>query len=258
MANKMAIFPNSLTVGNMFFGFWSILSSIEGDFQWACYFVILGGLCDALDGKVARLVNSTSDFGVEFDSLSDLITFGAAPSIMILMLYKTNYVLDPVYQDLNFLFFLFSFLPLLFTGIRLARFNAELVGHNKDFFSGLPSPASAITIISFVLFEYAFYNHVVHFNYLTLIALTVSYLMVSRLKYSGLPILFKKGEKFIVRYLKMLGVMALIISIIMFKMWLLFPIMALFIFFGIINSVIEKLKRADQGICKTSQCEEDE
>jgi len=258
MANKMAIFPNSLTVGNMFFGFWSILSSIEGDFQWACYFVILGGLCDALDGKVARLVNSTSDFGVEFDSLSDLITFGAAPSIMIYMLYKNSYVLPPVYQDLNFFFFLFAFLPLLFTGIRLARFNAELVGHNKDFFSGLPSPASAITIISFVLFEYALYSQVVHFGYLALVSLTVSYLMVSRLKYSGLPLLFKKGERFIARYLKMLFVMIVIIAVIYFKEWLLFPIMALFIFFGIINSVIEKLKRADQGICKTSQCEEDE
>ena len=241
----------------MFFGFWSILSSIEGDFQWACYFVIFGGLCDALDGKVARLVNSTSDFGVEFDSLSDLITFGAAPSILIYMLYKTNYVLQPGFQDLNSLFFLFAFLPLLFTGIRLARFNAELVGHTKDFFSGLPSPASAITIIAFVLFEYAWYDHVVHFNYLTITALTVSYLMVSRLKYTGMPMVFKKGERFIFRYLKILSVMLLIVAIIAFKMWLLFPLMVLFIFAGIVNSVLEKLKKAEQGLCKDSDCEDD-
>lgn len=239
-----SIFPNSLTMGNMLFGFLSIIASIKGDYIWASYYVILGGVCDALDGKVARLVKSTSDFGVEFDSLSDLITFGAAPSFLMYMLYEKIYVLKyPMLEDFNHLYIIFSFMPLLFTGIRLARFNAELEGHDKEEFSGLPSPASALTIISFVLFEYGMYGEIRHLKGLTITSVIVSYLMISRITYHGFPIIFKKGEKLYLRYLKVLSVLFILILVVKLKMSLLFPIMILFVLSGILTGLFEKLKK---------------
>ena len=247
MGNRMSIFPNSLTIGNMFFGFWSILSSVEGNYIWAAYFVMLGGVCDALDGKVARLVKSTSDFGVEFDSLADIITFGMAPSILMYSLYKNVY---PGLSDLKHLIIFVSFLPLMFTGIRLARFNSELVGHSKKFFSGLPSPAAAMTVISFVLFEFERYGELKHFKWLTATSIIVSYLMVSRIKYQGFPVMFRKGEKFLTRNLKIIAVILFVFVVVKFKMSLLFPLMVLFVLSGMIGNLIEKMKSEDKEIEK--------
>ena len=244
MSRNLSILPNSLTVGNMFFGFWSIISSIEGDYEWAAYFIIIGGICDALDGKVARLVKSTSDFGVQFDSLADIITFGTAPSILMYMLYKNIYLLKyPGLEDFAHLIFIISFFPLLFTGIRLARFNSELEGHDKEAFSGLPSPASALTIIAFVLYEYDVYGGLKHLKWLTFTSVVVSYLMVSRVKYHGFPVLFSKGDKAIVKYIKMLLVVLVISLIVKFKMSLLFPVMIVFVLTGVIRSVIGRFKK---------------
>jgi CDP-diacylglycerol---serine O-phosphatidyltransferase len=225
MRNKLAIFPNSLTIGNMFFGFWSVISSIQGDYLWASYFVLLGGVCDAFDGKVARLVKSTSDFGIEFDSLADVITFGMAPSILMFMLYTNVYIGKyPGLEDKGHLTLVFSFFPLLFASIRLARFNAELVDPTvKGAFSGLPSPAAAVSIVSFVLFEIEQFGEIRHFKWLTLTTLVVSYLMISRIKYQGFPVMFKKGENFVKRNLKILSVIIVILLIVKMKMSLLFP-----------------------------------
>ncbi len=244
MSRNLSILPNSLTVGNMFFGFWSIISSIEGDYEWAAYFIILGGICDALDGKVARLVKSTTDFGVEFDSFADIITFGAAPSILMYMLYKNIYLLKyPGLEEFAHLIFIVSFFPLLFTGIRLARFNSELVGHDKEAFSGLPSPASAMTIIAFVLYELEVYGEIRHLKWLTFTSIVVSYLMVSRVVYHGFPVIFSKEDKPILKYVKMLMIVVVILLIVKFKMSLLFPVMILFILIGLIRSVIGRFKK---------------
>jgi len=250
MGKKLAIFPNTLTIGNMFFGYWSIISSVHGEYLWACYFVMMGGICDAFDGKVARLVKSTSDFGIEFDSLADIITFGAAPSVMMYMLYKNVYINRyPGLEDLGHLTLLFSFFPLLFAGIRLARFNSELVDPTvKGAFSGLPSPAAALAIVSFVFYEFEQYGQIKHFRWLTITSLVVSYLMISRIEYQGFPIMFKKGENFVKRNLKILGVVLFVVLIVKLKMSLLFPVMVIFVLSGLVMSVIEKAKRDDEEI----------
>src|SRR6476660_5166437 len=77
------ILPNLLTAGNLFFGYFSIIKSMQGHFYWASCAVLLSAIFDILDGRVARLTNGTSEFGVQFDSLSDLISFGLAPAIMM-------------------------------------------------------------------------------------------------------------------------------------------------------------------------------
>jgi CDP-diacylglycerol--serine O-phosphatidyltransferase len=245
MGRKLAIFPNSLTIGNMFFGFWSIISSINGDYLLASYFVLLGGVCDAFDGKVARLVKSTSDFGIEFDSLADIVTFGVAPSVLMYMLYKNVYISRyPGLEDLGHLILIFSFFPLLFAGIRLARFNAELVDPAvKGAFSGLPSPAAAMTIVSFVLFELEQFGEIKHFKWLTITSIAVSYLMISRMTYHGFPAMFKKGENFLIRNLKILSVVVFVLLIVKLKMSLLFPLMIIFVLSGIVESVVLLTKK---------------
>lgn len=247
MKNKLSIFPNTLTVANMFFGFWSIIASIEGNFLLACYYVILGALCDAFDGKVARLVKSSSDFGVQFDSLSDIITFGAAPSVLMYKIYTTIYITRyPGLEDFQHLFFLVSFIPLLFAGIRLARFNAELVGYEKSFFSGLPSPAAALTIISFVMFEIEVFGRIMHLKWLFFITIFVSYLMVSRVRYNATPLIFKKKEKIATRFLKLIGVAIGIGAIVVLKSSLLFPVMILFVLWGIAWNLYKRIQKADK------------
>ncbi|MFA6653155.1 MAG: CDP-diacylglycerol--serine O-phosphatidyltransferase [Candidatus Delongbacteria bacterium] len=245
MGKRLAIFPNSLTIGNMFFGFWSIVTSINGNYLWACYFVLFGAVCDAFDGKVARLVKSTSDFGIEFDSLADVITFGAAPSVMMFMLYKNVYISRyPGLEDLGHMILIFSFFPLLFASIRLARFNAELVDpEEKGAFSGLPSPAAAITIVSFVLFELEQYNEIKHFKWLTITSLAVSYLMISRITYPSFSTMFRKGENFIYRNLKVLFVVIFILMIVKFKMSLLFPVMLIFVLSGLFYGFVQMTKK---------------
>jgi CDP-diacylglycerol---serine O-phosphatidyltransferase len=137
-----AVVPSLFTVLNMFCGFLSIVQSSDGRFDTAAYFIILAGVFDSLDGFMARLTKTSSQFGVEIDSLSDVVSFGAAPAFMaykILLIQWEGYGL------------LISSLLLILGGIRLARFNVQLVGFDKDYFTGLPIPASAIAVIAYIL-----------------------------------------------------------------------------------------------------------
>jgi len=162
----------------MFCGYLSILSASEGNFNYAAWLIFIAAIFDALDGMVARLTNSSSELGVELDSLSDIISFGAAPSFL---LYKTYFYSMDVWG------ILISALPLIAGGFRLARFNIQLVGFSKSFFLGLPIPSSALTIASFVL---AFYNDGFPkpiSNFITPMILVLSFLMISNIRYETLP-----------------------------------------------------------------------
>jgi len=175
-----AVVPSLFTVLNMFCGFLSIVQSSEGHFDFAAWFILLGGVFDSLDGMMARITKSTSEFGVEFDSLSDVVSFGAAPAFMV---YKLNLF------HLEGFGVLISSLLLLMGGIRLARFNVQLVGFDKEYFNGLPIPASAITIVAFVL---SFRNETVGLTgypemILPYLVTALALLMVSKVKYDPLP-----------------------------------------------------------------------
>lgn len=181
-----SIIPNLFTAINMFCGFLSILSASEGNFNYAAWLIFIAAIFDALDGMVARLTNSSSELGVELDSLSDIVSFGAAPSFL---LYKTYF------YSLGTWGIIISALPLIAGGFRLARFNIQLVGFSKSFFLGLPIPSSALTIASFVL---AFYND--EFpkpisDFITPLILVLSFLMVSNIRYETLPTISLKSIK---------------------------------------------------------------
>jgi CDP-diacylglycerol--serine O-phosphatidyltransferase len=170
----------------MFCGFLSILSASEGNFNYAAWLIFIAAVFDALDGLVARLTNSSSELGVELDSLSDIVSFGAAPSFL---LYKT------FFYSMNTWGIIISAIPLIAGGFRLARFNIQLVGFSKSFFLGLPIPSSALTIASFVL---AFYNDGYPkpiSDFITPMILVLSFLMVSNIRYETLPKISLKSIK---------------------------------------------------------------
>jgi CDP-diacylglycerol--serine O-phosphatidyltransferase len=136
-----AVVPSLFTVLNMFSGFMSIVHASRDEFIPACWFIILAAGFDALDGIMARITKSTSQFGVEIDSLSDVVSFGAAPAFLV---YQFSL------RSLDGLGIFLSSLLMIFAGLRLARFNVQLVGFDKDHFVGLPVPVSAITVASFI------------------------------------------------------------------------------------------------------------
>lgn len=173
-----SIVPNLFTSLNMFCGFFSIINASQGNFDYACWLIFVAALFDALDGAVARLTNSSSELGVELDSLSDIVSFGAAPSFLFYITY---------YYQFSTIGIILTSLPLIAGGFRLARFNVQLAGFEKKFFTGLPIPSSALTIVSFILAFYSEGFTEFYANFIIPMTLVLSYLMVSRIKYDTLP-----------------------------------------------------------------------
>lgn len=175
-----SVIPNLFTAMNMFSGFLSIINAGKGEYIEAAWLIIAAAIFDALDGLVARLTKSSSELGVELDSLSDIVSFGAAPAFLI---YFT------ALHNLEIWGLLISSLLLICGGFRLARFNIQLVGFDKEYFKGLPIPSSALTISTFVL---AFYNTKTGFSepvsfFIIPLVLVLSVLMVSKIKYDTIP-----------------------------------------------------------------------
>ena len=166
-ASHIYLLPNSLTAGNLFFGFLAILRCIQANyatdlviiseyFTQAVWFILCSVICDALDGRVARLGGRESLFGKEFDSIADVVSFGVAPSLMMLFLILQPTEKYPFFLQIGWLI---AFVYLLCASVRLARFNVlthpmltpiERLKESKDFL-GLPVPAAAGMIASLVL-----------------------------------------------------------------------------------------------------------
>jgi CDP-diacylglycerol--serine O-phosphatidyltransferase len=137
------IVPSALTLGNLFFGVWAMVAASRGDFTTAAWLIVLAGVADTLDGRVARITQTGSRFGAELDSLVDAISFGVAPALIIYHLFL---------QDGGW-GWIAAFVYIAGAVIRLARFNVEQAGHAKVAFHGLPSPASGMTLATFYPFS---------------------------------------------------------------------------------------------------------
>lgn len=136
------ILPNLLTTMNMFCGFYAIVHSIQGDYLTAAYAIVAAAIFDLLDGRVARMTGSTSEFGAEYDSLSDLVSFGMAPATLLFL-----WSLQPFGR----IGWLASFFFVACGALRLARFNVQKKVLNKAYFQGLPIPMAAGIVASSVL-----------------------------------------------------------------------------------------------------------
>jgi len=180
--NKRGIYmlPSIFTTFALFAGFYSIVASINGDFTLAAISIMVAMLWDTLDGRVARLTNTQSDFGAEYDSLSDLVSFGVAPALLV-YLWSLS--------DLGRIGWLAAFIYLACAALRLARFNTQVGASKKRYFQGLSSPASAGVIASMIWlkfwnFEYLDFG-VVSLSYYIGISITIlcGLLMVSNVRY---------------------------------------------------------------------------
>ncbi|MCX6131237.1 MAG: CDP-diacylglycerol--serine O-phosphatidyltransferase [Proteobacteria bacterium] len=142
LGGAIYILPNLITTGNLFFGFFSIVKGLQGNFLWASGAILLAAVFDVLDGRVARMTNSTSEFGVQYDSLCDLVSFGLAPA---LLMYKAGL------SEMGRLGWIICFMFLAAGALRLARFNVQSsIGKASGDFTGLPIPMAAGVIACFV------------------------------------------------------------------------------------------------------------
>ena len=180
------ILPNLITAGSLFAGFYSMVSTLNGNYSAAAVWIFISAICDGLDGKVARLTNTTSQFGVEFDSLADLVAFGVTPG---LMMYA--WALKPFGR----LGWLAAFLFVVCGALRLARFNVQVNTVESKRFVGLPIPAAASMVASTVLL----FNHFgwpSSYKKLAILGLIylLAFLMVSSIKFYSFkdPELIKK------------------------------------------------------------------
>jgi len=231
MKVSRSIVPNFFTVGNMFCGFFSMTAAFNQNFELASWMIFAAAFLDAMDGKVARFTNSSSKFGVEYDSLADVISFGFAPSFLVYALY---------FRNMGTAGILISFLPLLFGSIRLARFNTQLKGFNKDFFKGLPIPVAALTITSFIIFSLHYFENPIQYpKILLVIIFVVSILMVSTVRYETLPDLNLKSSRF--NKIKIIILFLGALLIIYAPQTLFFPLLVLYIITGFIKWIYSLL-----------------
>jgi len=215
-----SIVANTVTSLNIICGFLSIVYCSEGDFRIASIMIVVAAVFDMLDGIVARLMGTASRFGVELDSLSDVVSFGAAPAFLI---YKAH-----MYQFGIWGIALSSCL-MVFGSLRLARFNIQVENLNeKGDFKGLPIPVSAITIALLVMSFHKDNIITAPFDKFVIpLIIILSLLMVSHIRYNALPKLRDKNFKWKV-YLFAILLIALVLSI-----WT-NGVILFYIFFGIV------------------------
>lgn len=227
--NKKIAVPSFFTLMNLFSGFLAIISVSDGDYVRAAWLIALAGLFDVFDGLMARLADATSDFGIELDSISDMVSFGVAPGFLM---YTWSL------HELGIVGIIVSALPPLCGAVRLARFNVNArLQPTKDHFIGLPIPAQAIILGSFFL---TFRDSVDLFSFmenginsaLVPVILVISFLMVSTLPFDKIPrfdrnTIKEKKAKFIL-------FIVYLVLIISFKEYGLMAVFTIFVFKGII------------------------
>ena len=177
MEKGIYILPNLFTTGNLFCGFWSIISVFHEKYFYAAMAILLAAVFDVLDGKVARLTGSGSKFGIQYDSLADLVSFGIAPAVLAF-----NWALRPYGRFGWFAAFLF----LVCGALRLARFNVMAASGDTKYFKGLPIPAAA-SMVSLVILLYL---RLIETGWIKDIVVLVAiyilaFLMVSNIRYSS-------------------------------------------------------------------------
>ena len=169
------ILPNLLTTASLFSGFYAIIAAINGRFEAAALAILISLVLDGLDGRVARMTQSASGFGLQYDSLADLVAFGVAPGILVYL-----WALQPFGR----FGWVAAFLFVVCGALRLARFNVQIGSIDPRYFNGLPIPAAATMVATAILFyyhlgEWAPSRHI----YILAMIYILSFLMVSNIKF---------------------------------------------------------------------------
>ena len=198
------VLPNLFTTGSLFCGFYSIIASMKGDYLLAAIPILIAFVLDGLDGRIARMTNTTSKFGSEYDSLSDLVAFGVAPAIM---------VYTWAFSSFGKWGWLAAFLFVVCGALRLARFNVQIGMIESKVFNGLPIPGAAAVVATGIMLFY-YLGGEGKFNDLSVLIIVVglSLLMVSSIKYYSFKDLNFFSRKPFMSFVIMVFILIIIIA----------------------------------------------
>jgi CDP-diacylglycerol--serine O-phosphatidyltransferase len=233
MRQVVVVMPSAFTLGNLFFGFWAIVSAFNGNFRWAGWFIVFSGILDMLDGRVARLSNTGSRFGAELDSLVDVISFGVAPALLI-------YFLD--FASAGRFAWILSFIYVTAVALRLARFNVTAAGKpSTGWFTGLPSPSAGMTLAVYYPFSQTeWYRASIAYldlqhQGLVVLMLLLAVLMVSNVKYPKFPPIGLRSAK------GLFGLavhLAIFLGAVLAPEYFLFPLGLFYVTFGVVRATV--------------------
>lgn len=224
------IVPGALTLANLFFGFWAIVSAAQQRFTSAAWLIVFAGIADTLDGRVARVTRTGSRFGEEFDSLVDVVSFGVAPAIVLYHLFLT----DGRWSWIAAFFYVSA------TTIRLARFNVEQAGHAKAVFHGLPSPSAGMLLVTFYPFSQTafFQRHLSAWAWpeiMTAMMVVLGLLMMSHIPY---PVLPKFGFRTVKGILTGVWLISMAALAIYFPAHFIFPFFMAYVAYGVLKALV--------------------
>ena len=250
MRQVVVVMPSAFTLGNLFFGFWAIVSAFNGNFRWAGWFIVFAGILDMLDGRVARLSGTGTRFGAELDSLVDVISFGVAPALLM-------YFLD--FSNAGRFAWILCYIYVVAVALRLARFNVLSAGKPPSaWFTGLPSPSAGMTLAVYYPFSQttwyqesiAYYLDLQHEG-LVVLMLLLAVLMVSNVKYPKFPPIGIRSRK---------GIFGLTVHVIILigglfaPEYFLFPLGLFYVAFGIVRATVLGLMERPEPVPVIDEC----
>ncbi|HEX7119017.1 MAG TPA: CDP-diacylglycerol--serine O-phosphatidyltransferase [Longimicrobiales bacterium] len=224
------IVPSALTLGNLFFGIWAVVSAAREEFTTAAWLIVFAGIADTIDGRVARVTQTGSRFGEELDSLVDAISFGVAPALIVYHLFLASDAWS----------WLVAFFYVSSAVIRLARFNVEQAGHAKVAFHGLPSPSAGMALATFYPFSQTdfFRQHLAAWPWPMLISalmFLLGMLMMSHVLYPVLPKFGFRTAKGLATLAFMLAVMVAALTI---PSLFFFPALLAYVAYGVLKALV--------------------
>ena len=230
------LLPNLFTTAGLFSGFYSIVASMQHKFEIACIAIFIAMIADSLDGRVARLTNTQSAFGAEYDSLTDLVAFGLAPALLMF-----NWSI----HSLGKIGWLAAFFYVACAALRLARFNTQLDSADKDYFFGLATTAAAGFMAGFVwvMHDYGI-NNGVHLN--SLVAFYTVFtgaLMVSNIRYYSFKVFDFKGK---VPFIGLVAVLLIVMAITIEPPVVLYFAFAVYVILAPLFSIFVKEKSKEE------------
>jgi len=226
------LLPNLLTTVSLFTAFYSIVSAMSHHFEKAVIAIFLGMITDGLDGRVARMTHTQTAFGAEYDSLSDMVTFGVAPALLSYN-WTLHYLGKPGW--------LLAFVYTAAVALRLARFNTQLGVANKRYFQGLACPSAAGVIVSLVWTSQKYYLNILSVFPIIfgVIIFLVSFLMVSNIRYYSFKDFDFKGR---VPFLYILISLLLIVAIAFNPSLVLFLSFTIYAFSGPVHTLLQRVR----------------
>ena len=221
---KKRFIPNILTLVNMFLGFLAIVLILDGDPMKGGIFILIAAIFDFFDGKIARMLGIDSQFGLEFDSMADTVSFCVVPSVLVYSLYVNG--LSPLLGGI------ISFIPLMFGTIRLAKFNLNQVsGKPKSYTDGLTTPVATIALFAYLFFSKDVYGNTGDPRTALMLVAGLAILMISPIHFIKPPLFSFRSSKF--NSISLIVYIAGGIILLIFKGFVLLPLVMLYICWNI-------------------------